>query len=95
LGYPSLVHNAKDDYPSLPIEAIMEVDRFGPFVFHKINPNWLKKKIILKEDFKTVGVIGEKYFQWNKMKLKEDAQYQLKFVDSFLVALKKTIKGSG
>ena len=88
LGYPPLVHNAKDDYPSLPIEAMMEVDQFGPFVFHKINPSWLKKKIILKEDFKTVGVMGEKYFQWNKMKSEEDVQYQLKFVDSFLVAFK-------
>jgi hypothetical protein len=89
LGYPPLVHNAKDDYPSLPVEAMMEVDRFGPFVFHKVNPNWLKKKIIFKEDFKTVGVIGEKYFQWKKMKSEEDAKYQLKFVDSFLVAFKK------
>jgi hypothetical protein len=88
LGYPPLVQNAKDDYPSLPIEAMMEVNQFGPFVFHKINPNWVKKKIILKEDFKTVGVMGEKYFQLKKMKSEKDAQYQLKFVDSFLVAIK-------
>jgi hypothetical protein len=88
LGYPPLVHNAKDDYPSLPIEAMIKVDQFGPFVLHKINPNWLKKKKILKEDFKTVGVMGEKYFQWKKMKSEEDTQYQLKFVDSFLIAFK-------
>jgi hypothetical protein len=88
LGYPPLVHNAKNDYPSLPIEAMMEVDQFGPFVFHKINPNWLKKKIILKENFKTVGAMGKKYFQWKKMESEKDTQYQLKFVDSFLVAFK-------
>jgi hypothetical protein len=88
LGYPPLVHNAKDAHPSLPIEAMMEVDQFGPFVFHKINPNWLKKKKILKEDFKTVGVMGKKNFQWKKMESEEDKQYQLKFVDSFLITFK-------
>jgi hypothetical protein len=88
LGYPPLVHSAKDDYPSLPIEAMILVDQFGPFVLHKINPNWLKKKKILRKDFKTVSVMGEKYFQWKKVESEEDTQYQLRFVDSFLVAFK-------
>jgi hypothetical protein len=88
LGYPPLVHSAKDDYPSLPIEAMILVDQFGPFVFHKINPNWLKKKKILRKDFKTVSVMGEEYFQWKKVESEEDTQYQLRFIDSFLVAFK-------
>jgi hypothetical protein len=65
-----------------------EVDRFGPFVFHKINPSWLKKKKVLKKNFETVGVMGEKYFQWKNTKVGEDTQYQIKFVDSFLIAFK-------
>jgi hypothetical protein len=88
LGYPPLVHNAKDDSPSLPIEAIKEVDRFGPFVFHKINPGWLKKKEILEKKFETVGVMGEKYFQWKNTEAGKGIQYQIKFVDSFLIAFK-------
>jgi hypothetical protein len=87
-GYPPLVHNAKDVSPYLPIEAMKEVDRFGPFVFHKINPGWLKKKEVLKKNFKTVGVIGEKYFQWENTKAGKDIQYKIKFVDSFLIAFK-------
>ena len=88
-GYPPLVHNAKDDSPSLPIEAMTEVERFGTFVFYKINPTWLKKKEILKKNFETVGVMGEKYFQWKSMEAGKDIQYQIKFVDSFLIAFKK------
>jgi hypothetical protein len=87
-GYLPLVHNAKDDSPSLPIEAMTEVDRFGSFVFHKINTGWLKKKEILKRNFETVGVIGEKYFQWKNTEAGKDIQYQIKFVDSFLIAFK-------
>lgn len=88
LGYPPLVHNAKGDYPSLPMEAMKEVDRFGPFVFHKINPSWLKKKEILEKNFETMGVIGEKYFQWKHTKTVKDIQHQINFVDSFLIAFK-------
>jgi hypothetical protein len=87
-GYPPLVHNAKDGSPSLPIEAMTEVDRFGPFVFHKINPSWLKKKEIFKKEIETVGVMGDKYFQWKNTEAGKDAQYQIKFVDSFLIAFK-------
>ena len=77
-GYPPLVHNAKNDSPSLPIEAMKEVDRFGSFVFHKINPGWLKKKEILKKDFETVGVMGEKYFQWKITEAGKDIQNKIK-----------------
>ena len=87
-GYPPLVHNAKNDSPSLPIEAMKEVDRFGSFVFHKINPGWLKKKEILKKDFETVGVMGEKYFQWKITEAGKDIQNKIKFVDLFLIAFK-------
>ena len=87
-GYPPLVHNAKNDSPSLPIEAMKEVDRFGSFVFHKINPGWLKKKESLKKDFETVGVMGDKYFQWKITEAGKDIQNKIKFVDSFLIAFK-------
>jgi hypothetical protein len=83
-----LVHNDKNDFPSLPIEAMKEVDRLGPFVFHKINPGWLKKKNFKKE-FETVGVMGEKYFQWESAEVGKDIQNQIKYVDSFLIAFKK------
>lgn len=87
-GYLPLVQNAKDDSPLLPIEAMTEVDRFGPFVFHKINSGWLKKNKILKKNFETVGVMGEKYFQWKNTGTGKDIQHQIKFVDSFLIAFK-------
>ena len=77
-----MVHNDKNDFPSLPIEAMKEVDRFGPLVFHKINPGWLKKKEILKK-IETVGVMGEKYFLWKSTEVGKDIQNQIKFVDSF------------
>ena len=64
-----------------------EVDRFGPLVFHKINPGWLKKKEILKK-IETVGVMGEKYFQWKSAEFGKDIQNQIKYVDSFLIAFK-------
>jgi hypothetical protein len=87
-GYSPLVHNAKNDSPSLPIEAMKEVNRFGSFVFYKINPGWLKKKESLKKDFETVGVMGEKYFQWKNTEAGKDIQNKIKFVDSFLIAFK-------
>ena len=65
-----------------------EVDRFGSFVFHKINPGWLKKKEILKKDFETVGVMGEKYFQWKITEARKDIHNKIKFVNSFLIAFK-------
>ena len=40
------------------------------------------------ENFETVGVMGEKYFQWKSTEVGKDIQYQIKFVDSFLVAIK-------
>jgi hypothetical protein len=88
LGYPPLVRNAKNDFPTLPIEAMKEVDQFGPFTFHRINPDWLKKKDILKKNFETVGVMGDKYFQWENTEAGDDIQYRIKFVDSFLIAFK-------
>ena len=65
-----------------------EVGRFGPFVFHKINSGCLKKKEILKKEFETVGVMGEKYFQWKSAEFGKDIQNQIKFVYSFLIAFK-------
>jgi hypothetical protein len=87
-GYPPLVHNAKNDSPSLPIEAMKEVNRFGPFVFHKVNPGWLKKKKIFRNKFETVGVMGEKNFKWKSTEAGKNIQDQISFVDSFLVAFK-------
>ena len=76
-----MVHNAKNDSPSLPVEAIKEVDRLGSFVFHKINPGWLKKKEFFKKDYETVSVMGEKYFQWKIAEAAKDIQNKIcKFI---------------
>lgn len=37
----------------------------------------------------TVGVIGEKFFQWDNSSLEKGEQNRIKFVDTFLVAVKK------
>ena len=81
-GYPGLVNNAVNRLPKLPQQALMEIDRFGPFGIHQVKPGWLKKRGTWKGSIEPIGVIGEKNFQW-------DTDHQIKFVDTFFVAIKK------
>ena len=43
-GYPGLVNNAVNQLPQLPQQALMEIDRFGPFGIHQVKRGWLKKE---------------------------------------------------
>ena len=81
-GYPGLVNNAVNRLPELSRQALMEIDRFGPFGIYQVKPDWLQKRGTWKGSIETVGVIGEKFFQW-------DADHKIKFFDTFLVAIKK------
>lgn len=81
-GYPGLVNNAVNRFPGLPQQALIEINRFGPFGIHQVKPGWLKKRGTWKGNPETIGVIGEKFFQW-------DTEPRIKFVDTFLVAVKK------
>lgn len=88
-GYPRLVNNAENIFPELPQQALEEIDRFGPFGIHQIKPEWLKKRETWSGSMETVGVIGEKFFQWDNSSLEKGEQNRIKFVDTFLVAVKK------
>ena len=88
LGHPPLVQNANGKFPSLPQSALREIDRLGPFVFHKLEPNWLKKKKILEKNLETVGVVGAENFRWEKTGPEKDIGYEINFVDSFIAAFK-------
>ena len=88
-GYPGLVGNAENKLPELPQLALKEIDRFGPFGIHQIKPEWLKKRETWSGSLETVGVIGEKFFQWDDFPHGKSGQNRIKFVDTFLVAVKK------
>ncbi len=88
-GYPSLVNNVANIIPELPQQAIKEIDRFGPFGIHLIKPEWLKKRKTWNGSLETVGVIGKEFFQWDSSSPGKDIQNRIKFVDTFLVAVKK------
>jgi len=83
-GYLGLVKNALNRFPELPQQALIEIDRFGPFVVHQVKPSWLKKRGTWEGGLDRVKVIGENFFKWDS-----DSQNRIKFIDTFLFAVKK------
>ncbi|MEK9627962.1 MAG: hypothetical protein VW455_02975 [Nitrospinota bacterium] len=88
-GYPRLVKHAVNIFPGIPPQALNESARFEPFIIHQIKPEWLKRKNFWNGKLETMGVIGKKLFQWEKLHHGKDLHYKIRFVDTFLVALKK------
>ncbi len=89
MGYPPLVNNSKNIFPALPATALKQIVRFGPFVVHQLKSNWLNKKKTWENDMESLGVVGEKNFRWEKEESGNGFKRKLKFVDSFLIALRE------